>query len=52
MLTELYIDALLVDDEMADLVWELSAAGLISDDLAAMAWFMIALRSYLFSGSQ
>lgn len=37
MLTELYIGALLVDEELADTVWELSEAGLISDDLAALA---------------
>ena len=41
MLTELYIEALLVDEELADLVWELSEAGLISDDLAAIAWWQV-----------
>ena len=38
MLAELYIEALLVDEELADMVWELSEAGLISDELAEMAW--------------
>ena len=38
MLTELYIEALLVDEELADLVWE---AELISDDLAAIAWWLV-----------
>ncbi len=32
MLIELYIEALLVDEELADLVWELSEAGLIPDE--------------------
>ena len=38
MLTEIYIEALLVDERMADQVWELWGAGLISDDLATLAW--------------
>jgi hypothetical protein len=37
MLTQLYIEALLVDEELADLVWELSEVGLISDEVAAWA---------------
>ncbi len=41
-LTELYIEALLVDEELADLVWELSEAGLISDEVAALAWLLLA----------
>jgi hypothetical protein len=40
MLTEAYIAALLVDEELADLVWEAWNAGLIPDDLAVMAWCM------------
>ena len=43
MLTELYIQALLVDEELADLVWELSEAGLISDEVAASARLVIAV---------
>jgi hypothetical protein len=35
MLTELYIDALLVDEELADLVWEAWDAGIIPDEVAA-----------------
>jgi len=31
MLTEAYIEALLVDEELADMVWELWNAGLIDD---------------------
>ncbi len=42
MLTELYIEALLVDEELADLVWDLSEAGLISDEVAAIAWLLLA----------
>ena len=42
MLTELYIEALLVDEELADLVWN---AGLISDELAEMAWCILAACS-------
>ncbi len=37
MLTEIYIAALLVDEELADLVWEAWDVGLISDELAAWA---------------
>ena len=35
MLNEIYIDALLVDEELADQAWD---AGWISDELAALAW--------------
>ncbi len=46
MLTEIYIEALLVDEELADQVWEAWIAGLIADDLAAMAWCILARTSY------
>lgn len=39
MLTEIYISALLVDEDLAAQVWN---AGLISDDLAAKAWWLMA----------
>ncbi len=39
MLTELYIDALLVDEDLADQVWELWDGGQIPDELAAIAWY-------------
>ena len=42
MLTELYIEALLVDEELADLVWEAWDGGQIPDDLAAFAWCILA----------
>lgn len=35
MLTETYTEALLVDEELADQVWELWDSGPISDELAA-----------------
>ena len=42
MLTERYIEALLVDEELADLVWEALDAGLVSDKVAAFAWSILA----------
>ena len=42
MLVELYIDALLVDEGMADQVWELWDVGFIPDELAAQAWCILA----------
>ena len=44
MLTERYIEALLVDEDLADLVWEAWNAGLIPDDLAASAWCILVGR--------
>lgn len=43
MLARLYVEALLVAPDLADQLWELWNSGLISDDLAAMAWWIIAL---------
>ena len=40
MLTEIYIEALLVDEELADQVWELWNAGKMTDELAAWAWLL------------
>ena len=42
MLTELYIEALLVDEELADLVWEAWDIGEIDNELAAIAWLLMA----------
>ena len=42
MLTEIYIEALLVDEELADLVWEDWDKGEIDDELSFIAWLMIA----------
>ncbi len=41
MLTEIYIEALLVDEELADQVWEACDAGEIDDQLAWLAWWLI-----------
>ena len=46
MLTELYIEALVVDKELADQVWELWDKGMIPDDLAAWAGWLT-WRPYL-----
>ena len=43
MLARLYIEALLVDEEAADAVWEAWDAGLIPNNLVAAMWFRIAL---------
>ncbi len=44
MFTDIYIEALLVDEDLADQVWELWNAGVITDDLAASAWAILAVR--------
>ena len=41
MLTELYIEALLVDEEAADLEWEAWVAGEIDDRTATLAWWLV-----------
>lgn len=41
MLAELYIEALLVDEDLADQVWELWNAGVMTDDLATHCWATI-----------
>ena len=41
MLTEIYIEALLVDEDLADQVWELWDTRVITDDLAAWAWCIL-----------
>ena len=43
MLTELYIEALLTDEDLADQVWELWDAGLIPDAVVAWAWCILVL---------
>jgi len=42
MLTHLYIEALLVDEELADQVWEAWDAGTIEDLDAYLGWLMVA----------
>ncbi len=41
MLSEIYIEALLVDGELADQVWEAWYAGLTPDEVAARAWWVL-----------
>ena len=41
MLTEIYIEALLVDEELADQVWGAWDRGEIGDSVAAWAWMLI-----------
>jgi len=43
MLTEIYIEALLVDEELADQVWEAWDVGEIDDCVAAWAWWIVAI---------
>ena len=42
MRTELYIESLLIDEEMADLVWYMWDASVIGGELAAIAWLLLA----------
>jgi hypothetical protein len=44
MLTEIYIEALLVDEELADQVWEAWDKEKIDDQVACIAWWLIAGR--------
>ena len=44
MLTEIYIEALLVDEEAADEVWEAWDKGEIDDVTAYWAWLIVACR--------
>jgi hypothetical protein len=44
MLTETYIEALLVDEDLADQVWGLWDAGVMGDELAAWAWWLLCCR--------
>ena len=41
MLTEFYIEALLVDEELADQVWEAWNTGEINNFAAVLAWWLI-----------
>ncbi len=41
MLTEIYIEALLVDEELADQVWEAWDTGEIDDVVAFWAWWIV-----------
>ena len=41
MLTEIYIEALLVDEELADQVWEAWFAGETNTETASMMWWWL-----------
>ncbi len=41
MLTEIYIEALLVDKDLADQVWEAWDKGEIDGQVASLAWCLI-----------
>lgn len=41
MLTRTYIEALLVDENLADQVWEAWDEGEIDDQVALLAWWLI-----------
>ena len=43
MLTEIYIEAIWVDEELADQVWKVWDAGQIVDLIALRAWWCMAL---------
>ena len=45
MLTEIYIEALLIGEEMADQVWEAWDKGGIDDAIACTAWMIIARKN-------
>jgi hypothetical protein len=44
MLTEIYIEALLVDEKLADQVWQAWDAGVVDDLSACVAWLRVATR--------
>ena len=45
MLAEIYIEALLVDEELADQIWEVWDKGEIDDSIACTAWMIIARKN-------
>ena len=44
MLIEVYIEALLVDEELADQAWEAWDKGEIDDQVALLAWWLLAIK--------
>ncbi len=44
ILTEIYIEALLVDEELADQVWAAWDKGVIDDLVAWLAWLIVAVN--------
>ena len=49
MLTEIYIEALLVDEGLADQVWEAWDTGKIDNQVAWLAWSLIAYHLHCHS---
>jgi len=45
MLTEIYVEALLIDKELADQFWEAWSVGKIDDLAACWAWWTIAVSN-------
>lgn len=45
MLVDLYVDALLINESLSDQVWELRIAGVITDEVTAWAWGILAMSS-------
>ena len=45
MLTEAYIEALLINEELADQVWEVWAAGIVTNEVEAWAWWSIVRKT-------
>ena len=43
MQTGFYIEAILADEDLADQVWKLWDVGVIPDELAAIAWCILAV---------
>ncbi len=43
MLTKIYIEALLVDEELADQVWKAWDKGEADNETACIAWMLIAM---------
>ena len=52
MFTEIYIEALLVDEDLADQVWELWDAGVVTDGVTAWARCMLADPQWRYEISQ
>ena len=42
MLSDIYLEALLVDEELADQVWDAWDSGLASNEVDFLAWVLIA----------
>ncbi len=47
MLTEIYVEALLVDEELADQVWEEWEAGEIDEPTAFLMWVLVAYSDFM-----